>query len=623
MDPGLLSRNGWTFVDDSRMPIWQDSTQWITPRPEKDSQDQYLFVYGHDYPHFFKDYIALTGPIPLVPRWCLGTAFSSRYCYSAEEEKKTAWRFRDEGIPLDMIVMDSNTSAKVIWAGYDFDLEQMPDPKGFFDWMNNRGFHVGRNEHYAPLPKSDSHFEAMRQAMGLPADTKEINYDLSDKKCAEAFRDILQKPVLDLGLSFWWLDGNAWSTMEGINGNYGPGLIMWSRKIEYEGTEKTTGKRAFIMSRHGGWGSHRYPAFFTGDVYSQWNMLAYEVPYTVQGGNVLEAYITHDIGGFVYPVLSPEMYIRWMQFGCFSPIMRFHSIYGMRMPWEYGDIGEDQVKKFFTLRYALLPYTYTYARLAHDTGEPLLRGMWLDYPDQEASYRLKTQYMFGKQLLVAPVVEPGHGSAVLKDVFLPKGDDWYDYFTGKIYHGDQVLSYECPLERMPIFAKAGSIIPMAPDMLYTSEKPVDPLTLDIYAGKPGKFRLYEDDGVSFDFRKGAYTFTPISFDQSSNPGDYTITVGAAEGGFPTQLKKRRYTVRLHGLLRPDAIKLNGKSLGQLDETECGTGWRFDRKSNNTTINLTEPLATSKKLVSQSRAPGRSPTHVCFKRPWTFATGSAA
>ena len=589
-NPGLLSRAGYTLFDDSHTPVWQDSTKWIAPRSNKDGQDLYFFVYGANYPHFLQEYVELTGPIPLLPRWSLGTGFTSRLGYSADEVKKTAWRFRDEGIPLDMMVMDSCTSAKAIWYGYDFDLEQMPDPKGFFDWMNRNGFHVGRNEHYEALPKSDSHFEVMRQAMGLPANTGAFKYDMSKQKCAQAFTELLQKPVLDMGLGFWWLDGNPESSMEGLD------RTMWSRKIEFEGTEKTTGKRAFIMSRHGSWGSHRYPAFFTGDVLAQWNMLAYEVPFTVQGGNVLEAYITNDISGFTYPNLSPEMYIRWMQFGCFSPIMRLHSIYGMRMPWEYGDIGYDQVKKFFKLRYALLPYIYTYARVAHETGQPLVRGMYLDYPDQEDSYRLKEQYMFGKQLLVAPVVEPGHGQSVLKDVFLPKGDDWYDYFTGKIYRGGQVLPYEYPLERMPIFVRAGSIIPMAPEMNYTSEKPVDPLTLDIYAGKPAEFRLYEDDGTSFDYRKGACAFTRISLEPSVKPGDYTIAVGPTKGSFVGQLKKRRYEIRLHGLLNPNSVKLNGTNLPKLDQTQYGSGWRFDRKSGITSITLAEPLETNKGLV---------------------------
>ena len=213
---------------------------------------------------------------------------------------------------------------------------------------------------------------------------------------------------------------------------------------------------------------------------------------------------------------------------------------------------------------------------------------------------------------------PAHSDSLpLKDVFLPKGDDWYDFFTGKIYHGDQVFAYECPLERMPLFVKAGSIIPMAPDMKYSSEKPVDPLTLNIYAGRPGKYRLYEDDGASFDFRKGAYTYTPVSFDQSASTGDYSITIGAAEGSFPTQLKKRRYEVRLYGLLHPDSIKLNGRTVDELDDTDCGTGWRYDRDSGVTSITLAEPLDTNKKLVMSVNGAGTFADAVMLQKAVDF------
>ena len=210
-NPGLISRAGYTFIDDSRTPVWQDSTQWIAPRPEKDSLDQYLFIYGSDYLRFFKEYTDLTGPIPLMPRWSLGAGFSSRVCYSAEEDEKIAWRFRDEGIPMDMMLTDSCTSAKAIWSGYDFDLEQMPDPQGFYAWINKHGFHIGRNEHYGGLERSDSHFEPMRKAMGLPADTKEINFDLSEQE----------------------VRGGVHGSMSKAHTRYGPGLLVDGRQPGY------------------------------------------------------------------------------------------------------------------------------------------------------------------------------------------------------------------------------------------------------------------------------------------------------------------------------------------------------------------------------------------------------
>ena len=173
-----------------------------------------------------------------------------------------------------------------------------------------------------------------------------------------------------------------------------------------------------------------------------------------------------------------------------------------------------EYRRFVGLRYALVPYIYTCARIAHETGLPLVRGMYLQYPDQEQSYKFTRQYMYGPSLLVAPITTPGNDKPVKKEVFLPKGDCWFDYFTGDIYTGDRTLDYSCPIERMPLFVRAGSIIPMAPPMDYTEQKPVDPLTLDVYAGKSAKFKLYEDDGTSLDYRKGSFAWTPITFGQT-------------------------------------------------------------------------------------------------------------
>ena len=164
-----------------------------------------------------------------------------------------------------------------------------------------------------------------------------------------------------------------------------------------------------------------------------------------------------------------------------------------------------------------MPYMYSYARQAHDKGLPLVRGMYLEFPEQEKAYIYRHEYMFGQELLVAPISEPGFGMPVVKDVYLPEGEKWFDYFTGKIYDGGQIISYECPIERMPLFVRAGSILPMAPNRNNSDQQPVDPLVLDVYAGKRAEFRLYEDDGTSLEYRKGANAWTPLTF--TPGPGD--------------------------------------------------------------------------------------------------------
>ena len=442
--------------------------------------------------------------------------------------------------------------------------------------------------------------------MGLPEGTKEIRHNLADKKYAQVFMDLMHKPALDAGLAFWWQDGNAPADMAGLD------PTLWTRHIEYEGSERITGKRAFVFARLGhppwstfpdtisapAWGVHRYGTFFTGDLIPYWSTLNLLIPFDVQAANMLVGYVNNLMAGVDQETVDPEIYQRWMQFSSFSPIYWPHGIWGLRLPWEYGPQGVEADHKFMELRYRLLPYLYTYSRLAHDTGLSLVRGMYMEYPQQEPAYSYRQQYMFGQELLVAPISEPGYGKPVLKDIYLPAGEDWFDYFTGKIYKGGQVVNYECPLDRMPLFVRAGSILPIAPDMDYSEQKPVDPLTLDVYAGKAASFQLYEDDGTSLEYRNGASAWTPLSYTPEAG-GTHQIEIGPGQGQYQGQLASRRYEVRVHGLLKPEGVKVNGQALQERQAKECGAGcggWTWDSSARIATIRLTEPIRVGEKTT---------------------------
>ncbi|MGA2656871.1 MAG: TIM-barrel domain-containing protein [Verrucomicrobiota bacterium] len=585
---GPLSRNGYFLLDDSHTALRDKATAWVKLRPDKDGQDWYFLVYGQDYKRGLEDLAKLIGPSPLVPRYVLGAWFGSRAGYSDQEWKMIVKRFRDESLPLDMVVLDSDSTTKVIWAGYDWDAEQMPDPKGFFRWMRQRGVKVTVNEHYGALTKdNDSNFETIRQALGLPAGTKEIGHDLANPKYARLFMDLLHKPALDMGMAFWWQDGCAGANMPGLD------PMLWTREIEYEGTERITGLRAFDFCRLGVWGSHRYGAFFTGDLPGEWACLKVIVPATVQGGNMLVTYMNNLCGGVGNVNLPAELYRRWVQFGAFSPILWFHGLWGLRLPWEYGPEGVDTYRKFVELRYALIPYTYTCSRIAHETGLPLVRGTCLEYPNQEPAYSHPHQYLFGKEFLVAPVVEPTQGKPALKEVYLPAGEHWFDFFTGDIYAGGRGIIHECPIERMPLFVRAGSIIPLAPKMDYTDQKPLDPLTLEVFGGpSEATFELYEDDGLSLEYRDGRFVRSRLTFGPSQGNGDYRLAIGPLTGSYTGKLETRRYVVRVHGLLKPESVAVNGRQLNELDSNAGGEGWTWDGKQRATTVTLTRPLATA-------------------------------
>ncbi|MFI5251351.1 MAG: TIM-barrel domain-containing protein [Bacteroidota bacterium] len=384
---------------------------------------------------------------------------------------------------------------------------------------------------------------------------KGIRFNLASKHQAEVFMNVLHYPLIDEGIDFWWIDGGRGSCdMPGLNPQ------MWTNRVYYDFTEEHSKKRAFVFSRYGGWGSHRYPGLFTGDTYSDWEVLASEIPYTTNGGNALIPYITHDIGGFLGENISFDLYARWIEFGTFSPFLRLHSAYenpkdgNKRMPWNYGARGLQLAKKYFNLRYHLIPYIYTLCRTAQDSSLPLVRPLYLEYPKLARAYNSPSEYMFGSDLLVAPITD----SSGERDTYLPPGE-WIDYFTGERLGGDQTIHQQYSLMDMPVFARAGSIIPGAPIMSSSDKTPLDTLIVDVYGIGKGQFKLYEDDGISLAYRNGEYAWTTLSHEKAIGGGEQ-ITIAPAEGIYAGMPTKRAYIIKLHGMPSPSKVKVDARSL---------------------------------------------------------------
>ena len=404
-----------------------------------------------------------------------------------------------------------------------------------------------------------------------------MRFNLAEKRQAEVFMNVLHKPLIDQGVSFWWVDGGSGSSeMEGLNSQ------MWSNRVFYDFTAQETGKRSFIFSRYGGWGSHRYPALFTGDTYAQWDVLSFEIPYAVQGGNILIPYITHDIGGFIGRNISLDLYTRWLQFGVFSPLLRLHSAHenpregNARMPWTYGTAGVRIARDLFRLRYRLIPYIYTMTRAAHDEALPLLRPLYIVHPDLEEAYRHLDEYYFGDAMLVAPILD----SSGVRNVYLPPGE-WVDYFTGARHQGDRSIQVKCSLETLPLFVRSGSIIPQQPDMDYTDQRPLDSLIVDVYAPGNSKFSLYEDDGISLDYDHGKSAVTPLTCEVSASV--CRITIGAAKGEYAGQTVSRSYLVILHGHSKPSSVTIDGAKIAP--GGAASDRWNWDAKRQSLVLNL--------------------------------------
>jgi alpha-glucosidase (family GH31 glycosyl hydrolase) len=745
--PGILSREGYFVLDDSKSPTWNKSTNWINARKETDNQDWYWIVYRHNYASGLKEYSELTGKIPMIPRYAFGTWITDlnyeylpgselvkKYVDSDKNVESLVQKFKDNGIPLDILVLDFAWH-KFGWQG-GFDWSPIfPDPKGFLNWAHKRGIKISLNDHpgYANegvLSAEDNHanriigdlnikeppkptfstdlserwrfrtdpanvgvkekwysedfvdttwnllqagidweeqgypgydgFAWYRKNIKYP-DVPEgtpiklifggvddeydlfvngtfvghhgssgssiwssltstdvtsilkrdsenlivlrvndwgggggisklpvglsdvlpyegIRFNLADKKQADVFMNVLHNPLIDQGLDFWWIDGGMGaSKMDGLDGQ------MWTNRVYFDYTQEHTKKRAFIFSRYGGWGNHRYPGIFTGDTYSEWDVLHYEVVYSAQAGNVLMPYVTHDIGGFLGRKIPFDLYARWIQFGVFNPLVRLHSAFenpkdgNLRMPWNYGTEGVAMVRKYFALRCRLLPYIYTYSREAYDRAMPLNRPLYLQYPDLNEAYKHPDEYFFGRDFLCAPIVD----STNERDVYLPPGV-WFDYFSDRLVEGGQTIHTTHTLEDFPLFVRDGSIIPTRPGLEYSDQRPMDSLSIDIYGLGESSFKLYEDDGISLDYEKGAAAWTPISSRSLKSKGT-EIVIGPTAGEFQGQPLTRAYTLILHGTAKPKTITANGHVV-----RESGTGvqsWNWNEQNSRVTIRL--------------------------------------
>ncbi|GGA32173.1 TIM-barrel domain-containing protein [Dyella nitratireducens] len=739
--PGLLSRSGYAFIDDSQTPLWDEKTAWITPRPQAYGQDWYLFTYERDYQGVLQAYAQLCGGIPMIPRYVLGnwvTDFNFEYFPDTAEAHTPAFehynqqyledelsRLRDNHIPFDTLVLDFAWHNYGWQGGYDWS-PLISQPTQFLSWLHDRGIKLSLNDHpgYAgteesilshddsrasevltdlkqPLPPKPSfdldvsagwkfmpdpqdqglsqHWFAVdhndhawksihtdqswnkqgypdyqgigwyRTSVPLPAklpdalylylgevaqtyrifvNGKEVEhthvqwprrltyadirpyvrpgqaneialrvvsgeqgggifrgpvaikdvtpppriyFDLSNQQQANVFMRDLHGPLMQAGVSSWWVDGGGGATpMPGLNPQ------LWTNKVFYDFTQQFTGQRAFILGRYGDWGSERYPGFFTGDTYSEWPVLAYEVALTARGGNVLVPYISHDIGGFHGAKIDFDLYARWIEFGAFSPILRMHSAHAnpregnARMPWLYGDKGIALMRKYFTLRTQLIPYIYTYTWQAHTLSLPLLRPLYLQYPQLPEAYQHSHEYFFGYEMLVAPVLDAS-GSCT---VYLPPGE-WVDFFSGKHYGGGKSFTAHYDADQMPVFVREGSIIPEQEPSDYSDAKPLDTLIVNVYGSGKGHFDLYEDDGVSLDYAEGRYAVTPMSYATKAD-GSYELTVAAAKGTYKGQSAMRSYDVRIHGGSRPQSVSVNGKATTQ---------WRWDDTDATTIVTV--------------------------------------
>ncbi|MEA3339064.1 MAG: glycoside hydrolase family 31 protein, partial [Chloroflexota bacterium] len=542
--------------DDSGNVLFGDDG-WVAPRPDREAQDWYFFGYGHDYKAALSDYVRFGGRAPLIPRFVLGAWWSRYWAYSAQDLKDLVRDFERHDLPLDVLVVDMDWHTPHSWTGYTWNRELFPDPPAFLKWVHDRGLRVTLNLHPAEGVQSfEEIYPRFAQAMGLnPESGETVPFRIADKRFVENYFKLLHHPMEDDGVDFWWMDWQQGESSE----VKGLDPLIWINHLHFQDSTRR-GKRPMLYSRWGGLGNHRYPIGFSGDAYVGWPALRFQPYFTATASNVAYGWWSHDIGGHMGGATEPELYARWVQFGALSPCLRLHATNdprAERRPWKYPDEVYRAAKDAFHWRYRLAPYIYTMARVASDTGVSLCRPMYYEYPEEEAAYAARYQYFFGDQMIAAPIVHPANPETGMAsaDVWIPEGV-WIDYTTKETFTGPCWARLVGDLNRVPMLMRAGAILPLVPLASTTDAIPRDRLTLAVFPGADGAFRLYEDDGITETYRDGQCEWTEIKT-RVEDEDTWVVEIAPVEGRCDVLPIQRRCEIRLEGSRRPEKVTLDG------------------------------------------------------------------
>lgn len=571
LEPGLLSRAGWVVVDDSDSLLFNEKG-WLEPRHEGRAQDLYFFGYGHHYTTCLQDYFKVAGSVPLLPRWALGNWWSRYWAYSQEELKNLMLAFKEHQVPLSVCIVDMDWHITDTgndcsgWTGYTWNRDLFPDPDAFLDWLHDLGLKTALNLHPAEgIYPHEERYEEMAKALGVnPQSEKPIPFDIADPQFARAYLEILHHPLEEQGVDFWWLD---WQQGD-ICGLPDLDPLWWLNHLHFLDHRRDGERRPIIFSRWGGLGNHRYPVGFSGDTYVNWPSLAFQPFQTATAANVGFGWWSHDIGGHMQGVEEAELYTRWVQFGVFSPIMRLHSTnnpYHERRPWGYDAETLRIVRNAMQLRHALIPYLYTMSWRNFSQGIAPIRPMYHLYGQKEEAYHCPDQYTFGSELIVAPFTAPADADTRLSRqvVWLPPGE-WFGFFDGRRLPGNAWHAIHGSLDAIPVFARAGAIVPLAPRTGWGGVENPDELEIHIFPGADNRFDLYEDDGQTLEYDQGHFALT--GFSQQWQEKRLVFKVAAVAGERQHVPQRRTYRFVVHSLRRPQEVHLTVDGEGRDVET---------------------------------------------------------
>ena len=560
LEDGVLARDGWTLIDESSNLLFDDSEWgWVKERENKECQDWYFMAYGHDYKAALKDFTVFAGKMPLPPRFTFGYWWSRYWAYSDKELRNLVDKFEMYDIPLDVLVVDMDwhytDEGRGGWTGWTWNKSLFPDHERFMKDMKDKGLKITLNLHPADgFQAYEESYNSLAAGMGMdPEQKKHIEWTNSDKNFMEnMFRHVMH-PMQEEGVDFWWLDWQQHlfdKAMPVLNNTW------WINYCYFSDMERHGDKRPMLYHRWGGLGNHRYQVGFSGDATISWTSLDFQPYFTSTASNVLYGYWSHDIGGHMGKAIDPEMYIRWIQFGGFSPVMRTHSTkWGAlnKEPWVFDMWHTEIIRETVRQRYDMVPYIYTMARKAYEEGLAICRPLYYDWPELQEAYDFRNEYMFGDDILIAPVTKPGVNGFTEVDVWLPEGN-WYELHTGTMLRGGQTVKRHFSIKEYGIYIKEGAVLPFYGEDVDNLNGNDEDIYVTVFPGRESSFTMYEDAGNDKAYAE-EYGLTEMT--NSWNDVTQTITIAPRKGSYKDMSAERKFKVKVVSCHAPKSVTVNG------------------------------------------------------------------
>lgn len=543
LEDGILTENGLYLLDDSSSILIDDEGHF---KAREGGKDYYVFAYGKNYRETMNAFYSISGPTPIVPRFALGVWWSRYHAYTQKEYLDLMDRFIKEEIPITVATVDMDWHWVDIkkhfgtkesgWTGYSWDTTLFPDYRQFLKELKDKNLHTTLNLHPADgVRYFDDMYEEMAKANGINPKTKApVKFKCGDDNFWNSYFDILHKPYEKEGVDFWWIDWQQGkkSDVKGLDP-----LTALNHYHYLDNAEN--GEIPMVLSRYGGIGSHRYPLGFSGDTAIKWEVLDFQPYFTNTAANAAYCWWSHDIGGHHEGYRDDDLYLRWIEYATFSPILRLHStaieLLG-KEPWKYREDVYKSAKRWLNLRHKLIPYIFSMDHRCHRENLALCEPMYYQYPNDENAYKVPNQYMFGSELMICPITTPQHRENGMGSVkaWIPEGD-YTDIFTLEKYHSSQTLTLNRELYSIPVLAKAGAVIPMSNDKGNSTENPKE-LEVWIFKGN-NTFTMYEDNGKTSFMEHTAKTIFKNEYDEKTGNIKLTISV---KGDLDVIPKDRKY-----------------------------------------------------------------------------------